>query len=118
MIRLLDTKYYAHRLAWLYVHGEFPEDHTDHINGVKDDNRIVNLRAVTEVENGKNLPIRKDNTSGLPGVYWSKRDQTWQVRVQTKHYGYFQSKFEAAARSFSVYKELGFHPNHGRPAND
>ena len=117
-IKLFNKPYLAHRLAWLYVNGEFPKDHMDHINGVKMDNRIVNLRAVTQAENNRNKPMRKDNTSGVMGVVWCKRDQKWQVMIQKTFYGRFKFKSDAIAKAEEVYKELGFHENHGRACND
>jgi hypothetical protein len=61
--------YKAHRLAWLYVHGECPTGEVDHINGDKLDNRIINLRPVTRSENQQNVYApRKDNRFGLRGV--------------------------------------------------
>lgn len=53
-ISLLGKKYKAHRLAWLYVYGHFPKNEIDHINRVRDDNRIANLRDVTRAENMQN----------------------------------------------------------------
>ena len=67
-IRLDGKKYMAHRLAWLYEYGSFPEKHIDHINRKKDDNRIENLRDISMAENNRNVDIRKDNTSGHNGV--------------------------------------------------
>jgi len=67
-ISIDGKKYSAHRLAWLYVHGEFPEEFIDHINGVRDDNRIVNLRDVSHNVNCLNRKIQTSNTSGHPGV--------------------------------------------------
>ena len=46
--------YFAHRLAWLYVYGVWPENHIDHIDGIKNNNRIVNLRDVTCLVNSQN----------------------------------------------------------------
>ena len=117
-IKLLNKKYLAHRLAWLYINGKFPENQTDHINGVKNDNRIDNLRAVTNAENHRNRAMPKRNTSGFIGVSWHKRYQNWQVIIQQTSYGYFKSKLDAVAKAEKVYKELGYHENHGRDCND
>jgi len=117
-IALFHKDYLAHRLAWLYVNEEFPKDHMDHINGVRIDNRIVNLRAVTYTENNRNRSLSKRNTSGVMGVSWCKRDQKWQVVIQKTFYGRFKFKSDAIAKAEEVYKELGFHENHGRACND
>ncbi len=91
--------YSAHRLAWLYVYGEFPKLHLDHINGVKDDNRICNLRQATRFENLRNTGKNKRNTSGAKNVYYHKPTNKWQVRVsidgKSKHLGLFDD-FELA----------------------
>src|SRR6188768_2615460 len=56
-----SEKYFAHRLAWLYVHGEFPLKEIDHINGNGKDNRLINLREVTHLENKKNSKKYNNN---------------------------------------------------------
>jgi len=64
--------YSLHRLAWLYVYGSFPANHIDHINGRKTDNRICNLRNVTQAENIQNQrEAQKGTRSGLLGTYWN-----------------------------------------------
>lgn len=63
-------RYYAHRLAWLYKNGELPSNEIDHINGVKSDNRIDNLRLATRSQNASNRPIQSNNTSGHIGITW------------------------------------------------
>jgi hypothetical protein len=114
-IKIFYKKYKAHRLAWLYTYGEFPEDQMDHINRIKNDNRIANLRAVTHTENMKNRSLQSSNTSGHAGVYWIKdRQKQWRVRVKNINYGYFKSKQDAIKKAKEAYKELGFHENHGR----
>lgn len=67
-IRVDGKLYLAHRLAWLYVHGEWPADEIDHINGDRADNRFANLRPVTSGQNKMNSAKRSDNTSGVKGV--------------------------------------------------
>lgn len=64
-------RYSAHRLAWLYVNGEWPRLDIDHVNGVKTDNRIVNLRAVSRSVNLQNIrgPRRDNLSTGLLGAY-------------------------------------------------
>lgn len=67
-------KHWEHRLAWLYVHGKWPEHYIDHINGVKDDNRICNLRDVTKQLNQQNEKrARSSSKSGFLGVTHVKR---------------------------------------------
>jgi hypothetical protein len=80
---IIDGKqYYLHRLAWLYVHDRWPQGVTDHINRVRTDNRIANLREVTRGQNNQNSRRRKDNTSGHPGVTWFKRTAQWRAYIQ------------------------------------
>ncbi len=65
----IDGKLYrAHRVAWLYVTGRWPTELIDHINGVKDDNRLSNLREATESQNHHNARVRRHNRIGLKGV--------------------------------------------------
>lgn len=69
--------YQAHRLAWLYVMGEWPKNHIDHINGIRDDNRLCNLREANPTENVNNSKKRADNTSGFRGLYFNKNKNKW-----------------------------------------
>lgn len=109
--------FYAHRLAWLYMSGEWAEN-IDHINRNPSDNRICNLREVTRQENSRNLKLNINNTSGVMGVCWFKRDQLWMVSIRNMsknmHLGYFESFFDAVCARRSAENNLGYHPNHGR----
>lgn len=69
--------YRAHRLAFLYMTGEWPKDQVDHINHIRDDNRWRNLRDVSHQENHRNMTRQKNNTSGVTGVYWEKAKKKW-----------------------------------------
>lgn len=91
--------YYCHRLAWLYVHGQMPKV-VDHINGDTGDNRIANLRNVSQAENLQNItrPSR-NNTSGFLGVAKKRKKWTAAVSVNNKpvRVGVFDTKEEAYA---------------------
>lgn len=86
-IKFNNVNYKAHRLAWLYMYGVWPSDGIDHINRVRNDNRIENLRLATKTQNGQNRSISKANTSGVTGVTWYKKSQRWraQIRVDMQH---------------------------------
>ena len=116
-IRVLGKSYLAHRLAWLYTHGEWPKNQIDHVNHNKLDNRIINLREVTQQENTKNQALYKNNKSGVAGVHWCKISKKWVVQVGIRKkrikLGYFLDKFEAICARKSAEKKYGYHENHG-----
>lgn len=72
----------AHRLAWLYSHGSWPVDQIDHINGVRDDNRISNLREASDDENKQNKGLYRNNVSGHQGVGWHSPSGKWRARIR------------------------------------
>ena len=79
---MINYKYYSsHRLAWLYVYGEFPDKQIDHINRDRSDNRIKNLRNVDQNVNMKNRGISKNNTSGFSGVCWCNTRKVWKATI-------------------------------------
>ena len=81
LVGVSGKEYRAHRLAWLYVFGEFPPYDLDHINRNRSDNRIDNLRMATRAENMQNGSKRKTNTSGHVGVRWYSQAQKWKAEI-------------------------------------
>lgn len=73
-----------HRVVFMYHHGYMPKI-VDHINGDKSDNRIENLRAVSDSQNRMNVGLTCKNTSGVKNVYWFKASKCWRVQVKHKH---------------------------------
>lgn len=91
----------AHRLAWLYVHGEHPEHQIDHINGDPSDNRISNLRKATQFENAQNIRRpQKNNPHGSLGITYDPHKKLWRARISVnnkrKYIGKYKSQEEAA----------------------
>lgn len=110
LIRINKSSYMAHRLAWVYIYGSIPQGFTiDHINGIRDDNRLLNLRlAKGHKEQAQNQKMRSNNTSGCIGVYPHKKPNTWiaQIRVDGKaiYLGIYNS-IEAANEAYKQAKQ-------------
>lgn len=117
-LRINNKMYTQHRLAWLYVYGEFPDGDIDHVNHNRMDNRIENLRVVSRAENNRNIKKRGNNTSGTNGVWWNCQNNKWiaeGARDGVKHYlGSFDCIVEAAKVRKQFDEEFDFHENHGK----
>lgn len=95
--------FFAHRVAWAISTGEWPQGEIDHINHVRDDNRLVNLRVVTTTENNRSRLLIPRSISGHIGVNWNKKDKRWIARHSYTYLGSFISLEDAvAARSAFV----------------
>ena len=99
-IRVNKKQYMAHRLAYFYMTGNFPENQIDHINHIRDDNRWSNLRDATHSQNQANQLKRKNNKSGYKGVAYYKRDKKWHARIMYMkkriHLGCYNTPEEAS----------------------
>lgn len=104
--------YLAHRLAWLYVHGVWPENQIDHKNNIRHDNRIINLRPVSNSGNQQNLKkARKHSSSGVLGVSVVKNGFVARIRTSEgkKHLGTFR-KIEDAEAAY-IEEKRKIHPS-------
>ena len=95
---------FAHRLAWLYVYGYFPKQIIDHVNQIKDDNRIKNLRKSSALQNAHNISHKKTiSKSGFRGVSWHKRCKKYCARIRVNNktisLGYFNNP-ESAHKAY------------------
>jgi len=97
--------YAAHRLVWLHVHGVWPRNQIDHINGVRDDNRLINLRDCTASENQHNSKKQKNNACGFKGVSWCSRDSKWAAAIRANGRGLNLGRFDTAEAAHSAYCE-------------
>ena len=96
--------YMAHRLAWLHVHGEWPQADIDHINGIRSDNRIVNLRDVTR---SVNLQNKKESSKPgrLMGTAWVPSRQCWYATIKTDRKMKYLGSFKTEEAAHAVYLE-------------
>lgn len=110
-------KLYSHRVAWALHYGEWPDGQIDHLNGVKTDNRIENLRAVNNQENNRNMPRKSNNTSGVNGVCWHKKAKKWMAYVvidgKQSYLGVFDNLEDARVVRAEASKLHGFSERHG-----
>jgi len=118
LISVDGKQYLAHRLAWLYEYGEFPDDSIDHINHDKADNRIENLREADKTENARNVLLTSANTSGCTGVCWLKDRCRWfaQIKIdgKNKFLGSFVNFSDAVDARKNAEVLYGFDENHGK----
>lgn len=121
---LLGRKFYVHRVIWAFANGKLLDDKLscDHINGVRDDNRAVNLRAVTHKENCRNSKLSITSSTGVCGVCHLPKEKVYvayiTVNAKRRNLGRFKTLEEAAAARKIAEVEYGFHPLHGMPAEE
>jgi hypothetical protein len=103
VLTLNSKQYKAHRVAWLYVHGEWPDDEIDHRNGDRSDNRISNLRLANSQENNQNRGFDRRNTTGYTGVFRSSDNKKFTSSIscenKRRHLGTFDTP-EAAHEEY------------------
>lgn len=116
-VRVLNTMYLVHRLAFVYITGSFPLEDVDHENGNGTDNRWDNIRDVPRIENTRNRKLNHNNKSGCSGVTWYPRYNKWLARIGMKGekitLGYFTELSDAVSARKQAEIDYGFHVNHG-----
>ena len=118
IVSLFGSSYLAHRLAWAIHYGAWPTKCVDHINCVKDDNRLCNLRDVESKVNDLGRAKYRTNSSGVTGIAWLQASKKWKVTVGfrgKKYYlGLYRDLEEAIQVREQANKELGFSSAHGQ----
>jgi len=85
--------------VWFWFHKTWPPECIDHINGIRHDNRIENLREANHIENGQNKKKHKNNSSSYTGVSYNKRLKKWDANIcfewKQKYLGSYELKEDA-----------------------
>jgi hypothetical protein len=116
-IAIDGNQHQAHRLAWLYMTGEWPSHHVDHINQVRDDNRWINLRLATRSQNAANSSTPRASRTGVRGVDWFEDRGLFRARIvknrKLHSLGYFKTSEEASAAYLAARERMfgAFSPN-------
>lgn len=107
----------SHRAAWAIATGAWPSGEIDHINIVRGDDRLENLRDVPRGTNLKNKRKYKNNTSGRTGVYYFRSSSQWHASIPQKgrnvSLGFFSNFEDACAARDRAEHDQGYHANHG-----
>jgi hypothetical protein len=111
-IQIDGELHYAHQLAFLYVHGYFPENQIDHIDRDPSNNKINNLREVSRQCNLRNTGNPANNTYGIKGVVWDKNANKWMAQICTngkrKYLGIYKNFDDAVMARYQAEKELNW----------
>jgi hypothetical protein len=95
----------AHRLAWLYMVGEWPKKQIDHINVIKTDNSFCNLREADNAENNRNTKTRVNNTSGYKGVVYDKSGSCWRAKTKFNNKDISLGSFKTPQEAANAYND-------------
>ena len=100
----IDAKEFrAHRLAWLYMTGEWPTPECDHLDLDRANNKWANLRSATRSQNGANKRARRDNKAGIKGVCWDKQTRKWRAQLQANGKRINIGRFDCPAAAHFAY---------------
>lgn len=105
VIRLDGRLYKAHRLVWLYVHGVWPLKNIDHINRIKNDNRLENLRLADQSINMHNVDVRVGSKSGVAGVTWRADRKKWNARIKIGYKNFNLGLFDNIAAAVAARRD-------------
>lgn len=104
-IKINYEGYLAHRLAWFYMTGNWPENEIDHIDLNKRNNTWSNLRESDSFSNNYNKKLSKRNTTGAKGIWFNKDRKKWEVRIHFKGKRIHLGRFPSAEKASKAYDD-------------
>ena len=117
-IEIKGFSFRAHRICWLLAYGEYPKDEIDHINGIKNDNRLINLRQATHSQNCMNQKIKVNNKTGFKGVHLRKGTKKYVSIIWKNGKCHYLGQYDAPKQAHDAYVKAsvvihGEFANHG-----
>lgn len=103
VINILYKEYPCSRLAWFYVYGKWPNGEIDHINGLRHDDRIINLREANRSENAINRGLQSNNSTGFKGVWKRKNSNSWVAEIAKKGKRVKLGSFKSPEAAYEAY---------------
>ena len=121
-VNINGINHYLHRVLYIMRNGNIADGmQVDHINGDRSDNRIRNLRVVSNQDNHRNITKQQNTSSRYIGVCWDKSREKWRSGIMVDKVnitiGYFDTEIQAANAYKRKAYEFGFHANHGKSNN-
>lgn len=104
-VRIAGERIFTHRIAWALSYGKWPKQQLDHINMIRSDNRIVNLREASVADNNRNRIVQKNNRLGIKGVAFKSEGNCYQARIMVNKKSHYLGRFstaEEAARAYAL----------------
>jgi hypothetical protein len=102
-IQIQGRQLFEHRVIWAIMHGSWPINQIDHVNGDKGDNRLENLREATQEQNLANRRVRKDSLTGMKGIRWNVKRQKWEAIIQSCGKQIYLGRFETPEEAHAAY---------------
>jgi hypothetical protein len=101
--------YYLHRVAWMLMTGEWPENEVDHINGDKSDNRFCNLRSATRAQNARNKAVTSASKTGVTGVCFRPLKGKWDANITVMNKQVHLGRFATMEAAIEARKDAELH---------
>ncbi len=104
---MISKKYYpAHRLAWFMTYGQLDDtQQIDHVDGIRSNNKIYNLRIATHGQNCQNIGLPKHNRSGVKGVHWASYSKKWRAQIKINGKRIFIGEFDTIGEAAEAYRQ-------------